>query len=78
MSEASKARRIANAMAADAASYIVKAPPDQREAALLGAIWGFRDACNERGVPVDHGDLTYYGGIITATVRVRMAKNDES
>ncbi len=66
-------RKIADAMAASGAHYVIKAPDEQKAAAMRGVLEAFRDECLKRGVPIAPGDLTYYGGIISATVKHRTA-----
>jgi hypothetical protein len=62
-------REIADAMAASGAHYIIKAPDEQKAAAMRGLLEAFRDECNKHSVSIQPGDLTYYGGIVTATIK---------
>ena len=55
-------------MADNAASYVLLAPPEQREDATASCTEGFRDACIEYGISVQPGDLAYYVKIVTAKV----------
>jgi hypothetical protein len=55
-------------MAANAASYVLIAPPDRRDAAIASVAAGFRDACIEHGIPVEAEDMAYYVKVVTAKV----------
>jgi hypothetical protein len=68
MSTIPNARSIADAMAANAAGYVLIAPPDRRDAAIASVAAGFRDACIEHGIPVEAEDMTYYVKVVTAKV----------
>jgi hypothetical protein len=68
MSGAANARSIADVMAANAASYVLIAPPEHRDAATAGVAEGFRDACVEHGIPIKSGDMAYYVKVVTAKV----------
>jgi hypothetical protein len=68
MSAIPNARSIADAMAANAASYVLIAPPDCRDAAIASVAAGFRDACIEHGIPVEAEDTAYYVKLVTAKV----------
>jgi hypothetical protein len=68
MSEIPNARSIADAMAANAASYVLVVPPDSHDAAVASVAAGFRDACIEHGVPIEAGDMAYYVKVVTAKV----------
>jgi hypothetical protein len=57
MSGIPNARSIANAMAANAASYVLITPPDRHDDAIASVAAGFRDACIEHGVPIEAGDM---------------------
>jgi hypothetical protein len=59
-------RSIADAMADNAASYVLLTPPEQRDNALTGCTEGFRDDCIEYGISIEPGDLAYYVKIVTA------------
>ena len=61
-------RSIADAMADNAASYVLLAPPEQRDDATASCTEGFRDACIEYGISIQPGDLAYYVKIVTAKV----------
>jgi hypothetical protein len=61
-------RSIADAMADNAASLVLLAPPEQRDGAIASCTEGFRDACIEHGISVEPGDLAYYVKIVTAKV----------
>jgi hypothetical protein len=56
MSEIPNARSIADAIAANAASYVLITPPDRHDDAIASVAVGFRDACIEHGVPIEAGD----------------------
>jgi hypothetical protein len=62
------ARLVADALAANAAGYVLIAPFEYRDAATASVTEGFRDACIDHGVPIDAGDLAYYVKIVTAKV----------
>jgi hypothetical protein len=68
MSGIPNARSIANAMAANAASYVLITPPDRHDDAIASVAAGFRDACIEHGVPIEAGDMAYYVKVVTAKV----------
>jgi hypothetical protein len=68
MSAISNARSIADAMAVNAASYVLIAPPDRRDVAIASVAEGFRDACIEHGIPVEAEDMAYYVNLVTAKV----------
>jgi hypothetical protein len=68
MSDIPSARSIADAMAANAASYVLIVPPEHRDAATAGVAEGFRDACMEHGIPIEAGDMAYYVKVVTAKV----------
>jgi hypothetical protein len=68
MSAIPNARSIADAMAANAASYVLIAPPDRRDAAIASVAAGFRDACIEHGIPVEAEDMAFYVKVVTAKV----------
>jgi hypothetical protein len=68
MSAIPNARSIADAMAANAAGYVLIVPPDRRDAATASVAAGFRDACVEHGIPIDAGDMAYYVNVVTAKV----------
>jgi hypothetical protein len=61
-------RSIADAMVERAASYVLMAPPEERDGVTASITEGFRDACNEYGIPIEPGDLAYYVKIVTAKV----------
>jgi DNA-binding LacI/PurR family transcriptional regulator len=66
MREAPSCRSIADAMASKAASYIHIAPPEHRDAVMASIAEGFRDACQEHGIPIEAGDIAYYVEVVTA------------
>jgi hypothetical protein len=66
MREAPSCRSIADAMASKAASYIHIAPPEHRDAVMASIAEGFRDACQEHGIPIEAGDMAYYVEVVTA------------
>jgi hypothetical protein len=68
MSGIPNARSIANAMAANAASYVLITPPDRHDDAIASVAAGFRDACIEHGVPIEAGDMAYDVKVVTAKV----------
>jgi len=68
MSEIPDARSIADAMAANAAGYVLIAPSEHRDAATASVAEGFRDACIDHGIPIDAGDMAYYVKVVTAKV----------
>jgi hypothetical protein len=68
MSDTPNARSIADAMAENAAGYVLIAPSEQREAATASVAEGFRDACLEHGIPIEDGDMAYYVKVVTAKV----------
>ena len=68
MSTIPNARSIADAMAANAAGYVLIAPPDRRDAAIASVAAGFRDACIEYSVPLEADDVAYYMKVVTAKV----------
>jgi hypothetical protein len=70
-------REIADAMAASGAAYIIKAPDEQKAAAMRGVLEAFRDECLKHGVPIEPGDVTYYGGIVTAIVKHRAGRQPQ-
>ncbi len=61
-------RSIADAMAETAASYVLMAPPEERDGVTASVTEAFRDACIEYGISVEPGDLGYYVKIVTAKV----------
>jgi hypothetical protein len=61
-------RSIADAMAGNAASYVLMAPPEYRGDAAASVAEGFRDACIEYGIPIEPGDLAYYVKVVAAKV----------
>ena len=68
MSGIPSARSIADAMAANAAGYVVIVPSEFRDAATASVAEGFRDACVEHGISIEAGDMAYYVGVVTAKV----------
>jgi hypothetical protein len=71
MSDIPNARSIADAMAENAASYVLIAPSEHRDAATASVAEGFRDACTEHGIPIQAGDMAYYVNyvkVVTAKV----------
>jgi hypothetical protein len=68
MSGAANVRSIADAMAANAASYVLIAPFEHRDAVTASVAEGFRDACVEHGIPINAGDVAYYVKVVTAKV----------
>ena len=56
-------------MAANAASYVLPTPPEQRDDVIASLVEGFRDACIEYGIPIEPGDLAHYIKVVTAKVR---------
>jgi hypothetical protein len=68
MSGIPNARSIADAMAANAAGYVLIVPSEYRDAATASVAEGFRDACIEHGVPLEAGDMAYYVKVVTAKV----------
>ena len=68
MSDIPNARSIADAMAENAASYVLIAPSEHRDAATASVAEGFRDACTEHGIPIEAGDMAYYVKVVTAKV----------
>ena len=68
MSDVPNARSIADAMAENAAGYVLIAPSEHRDAATASVAEGFRDACTEHGIPIQAGDMAYYVKIVTAKV----------
>ena len=68
MSDIPNARSIADAMAENAASYVLIAPSEHRDAATASVAEGFRDACIDHGIPIDAGDMAYYVKVVTAKV----------
>jgi len=68
MSEIPDARSIADAMAANAAGYVLIAPSEHRDAVTASVAEGFRDACIDHGIPIDAGDMAYYVKVVTAKV----------
>ena len=68
MSDIPSARSIADAMAANAAGYVLIVPSEYRDAATASVAEGFRDACMEHGVPIEAGDMAYYVKVVTAKV----------
>jgi hypothetical protein len=68
MSQLPSARSVADAMAANAAGYVLIAPSEYRDAATASVALGFQDACLAHGIPIDAGDLAYYVKIVTAKV----------
>jgi hypothetical protein len=58
MSGIPNARSIADAMAENAAGYVLIAPYEHR-AATASVAEGFRDACTDHGIPIDAGDMAY-------------------
>jgi hypothetical protein len=71
-------RSIADAMADDAASYALLAPPEQRDDVIASLVEGFRDACIEYGIPIEPGDLSYYIKVVSAKVRELLAVGADS
>ena len=61
-------RSIADAMAGNAASYVLMVPPEHRDDATASAAEGFRDACIAYGIPIEPGDLAYYVKVVAAKV----------
>jgi hypothetical protein len=61
-------RSIADAMAGNAASYVLMVPPEHRDDPTASAAEGFRDACIAYGIPIKPGDLAYYVKIVAAKV----------
>jgi hypothetical protein len=55
-------------MAANAASYVLIAPAEHRDAATASVAEGFRDACVDHGIPIEGGDMAYYVKVVTAKV----------
>jgi hypothetical protein len=68
MSEIPDARSIADAMAANAAGYVLIAPSEHRDAATASVAEGFRDACIDHGISIEAGDMAYYVKVVTAKV----------
>ena len=68
MSDIPNARSIADALAENAASYVLIAPSEHRDAATASVAEGFRDACTEHGIPIEAGDMAYYVKVVTAKV----------
>jgi hypothetical protein len=68
MSQLPSARAVADALAANAACYVLIAPSESRDAATASVAEGYRDACVNHGIPIDTGDLAYYVKIVTAKV----------
>jgi ABC-type branched-subunit amino acid transport system substrate-binding protein len=68
MSGIPNARSIADAMAENAAGYVLIAPCEHREAATVSVAEGFRDACIDHGIPINAGDVAYYVRVVTAKV----------
>jgi hypothetical protein len=68
MSGIPSARSIADAMAVNAAGYVLIAPSDHRDAATANVAEGFRDACIDHGIPIEPGDMAYYVKVVTAQV----------
>ena len=71
-------RSIADGMAANAASYVLPTPPEQRDDVVASLVEGFRDACIEYGIPIEPGDLAYYIKVVTAKVREMAALGADS
>ena len=71
-------RSIADAMADDAAGYLLLAPPEQRGDVIASLVEGFRDGCIEYGILIEPGDLAYYIKVVTAKVRELAAVGVES
>jgi len=68
MSATLNARSIVDAMASNAAGYVLIVPSEHRDGATASVTEGFRDACLDHGIPIDAGDLAYYLKIVTAKV----------
>jgi hypothetical protein len=68
MSAIPNARSIADAMAINAASYVLIAPPGRRDAAITSVAEGFRNACIDHGIPVEAEDTAYYVKLVTDRV----------
>jgi hypothetical protein len=66
--EIPNARSVADALAANAAGYVLIAPFEYRDAATASVAEGFWAACINHGIPIDAGDLAYYVKIVTAKV----------
>jgi hypothetical protein len=66
--EVLNARSVADALAANAAVYVLLASSEDRDDATASVAEGFRDACTDHGIPIDGGDLAYYVKIVTAKV----------
>jgi len=66
--EVPNARSVADALAANAAGYVLLASSEDRDDATASVAEGFRDACIDHGIPIDGGDLAYYVKIVTAKV----------
>jgi hypothetical protein len=68
MSRIRNARSIADAMAGNAAGYVLILPWQYCDAATTSVAEGFRDACIDHGIPIDAGDMAYYVKVVTAKV----------
>jgi hypothetical protein len=62
------ARSVADALAANAAGYLLLTSFEYRNAATASVAEGFWAACIDHGIPIDAGDLAYYVKIVTAKV----------
>ena len=66
--EVPNARSVADALAANAAGYVLLASSEDRDHATASVAEGFRDACIDHGIPINGGDLAYYVKIGTVKV----------
>ena len=62
-------KRVAEAMAETAASYVMIAPEEERDSVLHECVVGFEEALADLGIAASAEDVVYYIDLMTAAVQ---------